>query len=135
MRHALHDAVGVTSEETQMQCTKGWIAAAAVALISSALPVAAQTTVTMEAEAMSLSSYAVENGNRIMLTTGSLSGTASKNFTGASGTYNMQIYVVGEPDGQPTLEVYKGATLLKTYTYPLGNATLSFTIAKVAVNL
>src|ERR1044071_8698203 len=134
MRHALHDAVGVTSEETQMQCTKGWIAAAAVALVSSALPVAAQTTVTMEAEAMTLSSFVVENGNRIVLTSGALSGTASKNFSGATGTYDMQVYVVGEPDGQPTVEVYKGATLLKTYTYPLGDAAISFTIPKVALN-
>src|SRR4051812_4712353 len=118
----------------QMQCNKGWIAAAAVALVSSALPVAAQTTVTMEAEAMSLSSFVVENGNRIMLTSGSPSGAASKDFSGASGTYNMQVYVVGEPDGQPTLEVYKGATLLRTYTYPLGDAAISFTIANVALN-
>src|SRR4051794_37215582 len=118
----------------QMQCNKGWIAAAAVALVSSALPVAAQTTVTMEAEAMSLSSFVVENGNRIMLTSGTASGTASKDFSGASGTYNMQVYVVGEPDGQPTLEVYKGATLLRTYTYPLGDAAISFTIANVALN-
>src|SRR4051794_16144199 len=118
----------------QMQCNKGWIAAAAVALVSSALPVAAQTTVTMEAEAMSLSSFVVENGNRIMLTSGTASGTASKSFSGASGIYNMQVYVVGEPDGQPTLEVYKGATLLRTYTYPLGDAAISFTIANVALN-
>jgi hypothetical protein len=118
-----------------MQCTKGWIAAAAVALVSSALPVAAQTTVTMEAEAMTLSSYAVENGNRIMLTSGALSGTASKTFSGASGTYNMQVYVAEESDGQPTLEVYKGATLLRTYTYPLGSAATSFTIAKRCAEL
>jgi hypothetical protein len=117
-----------------MQCTKGWIAAAAVALVSSALPVAAKTTVTMEAEAMTLSSYAVENGNRIVLTSGALSGTASKTFSGASGTYNIQVYVVEESDGQPTLEVYKGSTLLKTYTYPLGTVGTSFTIANVALN-
>jgi hypothetical protein len=117
-----------------MQCTKAWIAAAAVALVSTALPVAAQTTVTMEAEAMSLSSYVVENGNRIMLASGSTSGTASKNFSGASGIYNMQVYVFEEPDGQPTLEVYKGATLLKTYTYPLGGDAISFTIANVALS-
>jgi hypothetical protein len=117
-----------------MQGNKVWIAAAAVALLSSALPAAAQTTVTMEAEAMTLSSYTVENGNRIVLTSGAASGTASKSFSGASGTYSMQVYVVGEPDGQPTLEVYKGATLLKSYTYPLGNATLSFTIPNVALS-
>ena len=117
-----------------MQCTKGWIAAATVALATSALPAAAQTTVTMEAEAMTLSSYAVENGNRIVLTSGSPSGTASKTFSGASGIYNMQVYVVEESDGQPTLEVYKGATLLRTYTYPLGTAGTSFTIANVALN-
>ena len=117
-----------------MQCTKGWIAAATVALATSALPAAAQTTVTMEAEAMTLSSYAVENGNRIVLTSGSPSGTASKTFSGASGIYNMQVYVVEESDGQPTVEVYKGATLLKTYTYPLGSVGTSFTLANVALN-
>src|SRR3954463_6086110 len=105
MRRGLHD-LSFSRRETQMQCNKAWIAAAAVELVSSALPVAAQTTVTMEAEAMSLSSFVVENGNRIMLTSGTARGTASQSFSGASGIYNMQVYVVGEPDGQPTLEVY-----------------------------
>src|SRR6185503_12458094 len=76
--------------------------------------------VTIEAESMSLSSYAVENARWIKLT--SSVGTASKSFSGASGTYNMQVYVVTETDGQSTLEVYKGSTLLRKYTYPLGNA-------------
>jgi len=81
---------------------------------------------------MSLSSYAVENARWIKLT--SSVGTASKSFSGASGTYNMQVYVVTETDGQSTLEVYKGSTLLRKYTYPLGNAITSFTIGNVALS-
>jgi hypothetical protein len=116
-----------------MKFDRAWIAAAAIPLCS-ALPVAAQTTVTMEAESMALSSYAVENGNRIMLTSTRTSGTASKTFSGPSGTYNVQVSVVSETDGQPTVEVYKGATRLQTYKFPLGNQTNSFTISNVALN-
>ena len=39
-----------------------------------------------------------------------------------------------ETDGQSTLEVYKGATQLQKYTYPLSSAATSFTINNVALN-
>jgi hypothetical protein len=81
---------------------------------------------------MALASYAVENGNRIKLT--AASGTATKGFSGASGTYDMQVYVQPESDGQSTLAVYKGATLLQKYTYPLSDTATSFTIKNVAVS-
>src|SRR6185503_11625796 len=60
--------------------------------------------VTIEAESMSLSSYAVENARWIKLTSSTAAGTASKAFSGTKGTYNMQVYVVTETDGQSTLE-------------------------------
>jgi hypothetical protein len=93
---------------------------------------ASVSPITMEAEGMALSAYAVENGKRIMLTASS--GTATKNFNGAKGTYKVQVYVHAEDDGQSTLEVYKGATLLRKYTYPLSKTTASFTIDNVALN-
>ncbi len=115
-----------------MKLDRAWIAAAAISLYG-ALPASAQTSVTMEAESMALSSYAVE-GSRIKLTSSRGSGTASKTFSGASGTYNMQVRVVSETDGQPTVEVYKGATRLQTYKFPLGNEFNSFTISNVALS-
>jgi len=100
---------------------------------------AALAQITVEAEkSMSLSSgYAVDSndGTVIKIASGS-TGTASHNFSGASGTYNMQVYVMLENDGQPTLEVYKGSSLLKKYTYPLGtNGNIaSFSIDKVVLS-
>ncbi len=102
------------------------------ALAGTAFSAAAATTI--EAESMALSSYKVENGNRIMLTSGTTSGTASKSFSGASGTYDIQVYVVGESDGRSTLAVYKGTTQLYKYTYPLSSTATSFTIPGVALS-
>jgi hypothetical protein len=114
-----------------MKFAKTPIALAAFA-VSSALPAAAQaSSLTIEAESMALSSYAVENGTRIRLT--AKSGTATKKFTGASGTYKMEVYVYAEDDGQSTVEVYKGATILRKYTYPQSQTYTSFTIDKVAL--
>jgi hypothetical protein len=115
-----------------MQVEKTPIALAAIALCT-ALPAAAQT-MTMEAESMSLSSYVVENGTRIKVSSSTAVGTATKSFPNASGIYNIQVAVVAEPDGQSTLEVYKGSTLLRKYTYPLTDAAASFTISNVAIN-
>jgi hypothetical protein len=115
-----------------MQFPKTPFALAAIAL-ASASPLCAQTSlVTIQAESMALSSYAVENGNRIKLT--AAKGTATKSFSGASGTYDVQVYVQPESDGQSILEVYKGATLLQKYTYPLSDTATSFTIKNVPVS-
>ena len=115
-----------------MQFRKTPFALAAIAL-ASASPLCAQTSsVTIQAESMALSSYAVENGNRIKLT--AAKGTATKSFSGASGTYDVQVYVQPESDGQSTLELYKGATLLQKYTYPLSDTATSFTIKNVPVS-
>jgi hypothetical protein len=102
----------------------------AVSVLASSTGTSAPLTI--EAESMALASYAVENGNRIKLT--AASGTATKGFSGASGTYDMQVYVQPESDGQSTLAVYKGATLLQKYTYPLSDTATSFTIKNVAVS-
>jgi len=115
-----------------MKFNKTPIALAAIALCS-AMPLGAQTTsVTMQAEGMTRSSYVVE-GSLIKLASNSAPGTASQNFSGPSGTYNIQVYVLSEPDGQPTLEVYKANTLLRKHTYPLGNGITSFTLSNVAL--
>ncbi len=81
------------------------VALAAAALCASA-PLGSQTaSITMEAETMTRSSYALE-GSLIKLTASS--GSATKTFNGASGTYNIQVRVLLENDGQSTLELYKG---------------------------
>jgi uncharacterized protein involved in high-affinity Fe2+ transport len=114
-----------------MKFRKTPFALAALALCSPLLPLSAQTTsMTIEAESMALSSYAIE-GSRIKLT--SSNGTATKTFSGASGTYNMQVHVVLENDGRPTLEVHKGNTRLHTYTYPLGTTTATFNVNNVVL--
>jgi len=115
-----------------MQVKRNSLALGAIVLCT-ALPAAAQS-VTIEAESMALSSYVVENGNRIRVSSSTAVGTATKSFPNASGIYNIQVSVVTEPDGQSTLEVYKGATLLRKYTYPLGNGAASFTVSNVTLN-
>jgi hypothetical protein len=112
------------------------IASCTLAVFSAlgSVSIAAAAATTIEAESMTLSSYKVENGNRIMLTSGTTSGTASKSFSGSSGTYDIQVYVVGETDGRSALAVYKGTTQLYRYTYPLSNTATSFTIPGVALS-
>src|SRR3954470_22714939 len=99
-------------------------------------PLGAQTTpITIEAESMQLSGYVIENASRIRLSL--TSGTATKVFSGPSGTYDIQVFVVPETDGQSTLAVYKGTaatTPLQTYTYPLSSTPTSFTVRNVALN-
>lgn len=109
--------------------------AAAVIALCGALPVGAQAaSVTIEAESMSLSSYVVENGTRIKVASNATSGTATKSFSGTTGTYDIQVQVATESDGQPTLDVYKGSTLLKSFTYPLANGTsTTFTVPGVSI--
>ena len=114
-----------------MQFRKTSFALAAAALFASA-PLGSQTaSITMEAETMTRSSYTIE-GSLIKLTASS--GSATKTFTGASGTYNIQVRVLLENDGQSSLELYKGSTRLYTYKYPLGTSTASFTVNNVALS-
>jgi carbohydrate binding protein with CBM6 domain/Big-like domain-containing protein len=116
-----------------MRFQKTPFAIAALAL-SGAVPLAAQTTTaTIEAESMTRDANYLVETNRIRLKSPTVVGTASKSFTGSTGTYNMQVYVVPESDGQSTLEVYKGTTLLQKYTYPLTDAATSFTVKNVAL--
>jgi hypothetical protein len=114
-----------------MRFNTSLIALAALALCS-ALPAAAQTSMTIEAEGMTRSNYALE-GSLIRVASMSSPGTATQTFSGAAGTYNLQVYVQLENDGQSTLEVYKGSTLLRKYTYPLGTSLTSFTVSNVAL--
>jgi hypothetical protein len=118
-----------------------FLKATLAAALFGAVPLAAQSApVTIEAESMSLSSYVVESGTfygtLIRTANGASSGTATKGFPGATGTYDIEVQVVAENDGRPTLDVYKGAALLKTFTYPLASSPssrASFTIPGVAV--
>jgi pectate lyase len=114
-----------------MKIHKTPIALAALAACA-ALPAAGQSAITMEAEAMTLSSYEVED-KLIKLAIGSSSGTASQSFPGASGHYDIEVHVLAESDGQSTLEVFTGNTLLRRYTYPLSDGLTSFTIGNVAL--
>jgi Carbohydrate binding module (family 6) len=115
-----------------MKYRKTPIALGVVALCAS-LPLGSQTaSITMEAESMSLSTYTAES-TRIRVPSGTSTGTATKAFNGASGTYNIQVFVVPEDDGRPTLELHKGATKLQTYTYPQQSAAASFTVNNVAL--
>ncbi len=105
--------------------------ALAAAALCASPPLGSQTaSITMEAESMTRSSYALE-GSLIKLTASS--GSATQSFNGASGTYNIQVRVLLENDGQSSLELYKGSTRLYTYRYPLGNAIASFTVNNVAL--
>jgi hypothetical protein len=108
-----------------------WMATTAAALYG-ALPAAAQTIHTLEAEAMTLSSYAVESGNRIKLTAASGS-AASKPFAGSAGTYKLQLMAIPEADGQPQVDVYRNAEKLGTFTYPKTYTATTFTLASVAL--
>ena len=108
----------------------------AMIVLCGAIPRGAQAAaITIEAESMTLSGYVIENASRIRLSLAT--GTATKAFSGPSGTYDMQVFVIPETDGRSTLAVYKGTTAttpLLTYTYPLGSTPTSFTIKNVALN-
>ena len=111
------------------QFRKTPIAAAAAIAALGAFALDAQTaSTTIEAESMTLSSYVKENW-RIATSTSRSTGTATKKFSGASGTYDIDVFVVPEPDGQPTVEVYKGSTMLRAFKYPLGNSPTSFSVS------
>jgi pectate lyase len=88
---------------------------------------------TMQATTMSLATYAAE-GTLIRLPSASVTGTASKAFGGAKGTYDMQVHVQAENDGRPSLEVHRGTTRLSTYTYPLMSGATSFSVKGVALD-
>ena len=47
-------------------------------------------------------------------------GTATADFPGPSGTYDLDILAIAEGDGQSTLEVWLGSELIRRFTYPLG---------------
>jgi pectate lyase len=116
-----------------MMFRKTPIAVAALALFA-APPLGSQTaSVTIQAESMALATYATE-GTLIRLPSSTSTGTATKTFNGSAGTYNIQVQVVAENDGRPTLELHKGSTRLHTYTYPLSAERTSFTVENVALN-
>ena len=118
------------NEGSSMKLQKTSLALATLALVA-ALPAGAQTSsVTVQAENMTRSSYVVEGGTRIKLS--AATGSASTVF-GATGTYDIQVYVIGETDGQPTLDVYRDSTKLYSYLYPRVSGTTSFTIKGVAL--
>jgi hypothetical protein len=108
------------------------IAVSALAAISLG---AQSASFTIEAESMTLSGYAIENGNRIRVTATTGTGTATKGCACPAGNYDIQVFVQPETDGQPTLAVYKAtqSTPLQTFTYPLSNSATSFTIRNVAL--
>src|SRR5688500_591114 len=108
--------------------------ALAGAMLAFAGGASAQTIVTMEAESMTRTNYGAD-GTLLRIPEGSRTGTASSSFSGPAGRYNLQVQVELESDGQPTLEVYKGTTLLRKYTYPIAqNGTAaSFSINDVGI--
>lgn len=116
-----------------MKVRKTAIAVAAIALFQ-AFPLNSQTaSTTIEAESMSLTTYALE-GTLIRLPSSTATGSAAKAFNGSAGVYNIQVHVVPESDGRPSLALYKGATQLHSYTYPLGGSPTSFTVSNVTLN-
>lgn len=103
---------------------------AALAIVA-ALPAGAQTSpITVQAESMKLTSYVVETG-RIKLS--AANGSASVPFSGATGTYDIQVFVIAESDGQSKLDLFKDATKLGSYTYPLANASATYTLKGVSL--
>jgi hypothetical protein len=97
---------------------------------------ASHAAITVEAESMSRANYSLD-GAYIKVTEGATSGTATKSFSGASGTYDIVVHVRAENDGRPTLDVYRNSSLLKTFTYPSTSSSqtsASFTLSGVALN-
>lgn len=78
--------------------------------------------VTIEAEAMSLTGYAVdpEHAGVIRISDGATEGSASTTFTDAAARYTLHVHVGAEVDGQPTLTIRIGDEEVATETYPLG---------------
>ncbi len=77
-------------------------------------------TIVIEAESMTLSGYEVEDGS-LIATMGT--GTATASFPGVSGRYRLAIAIVKENDGEPTLDVTIGGTLVKQIQYELGSSS------------
>ncbi|MAM89080.1 MAG: hypothetical protein CME36_17410 [unclassified Hahellaceae] len=90
----------------------------------------------IEAEAMKLSGYSVESGDRIKVSSGSAnaSGSASATFTGTSARYTVNVDAIAENDGQSTIELYVAGNRVgsKKLSLAARDETLSFT--DVAIN-
>jgi hypothetical protein len=94
-------------------------AVAALGLLSAIASTGTMAAITVEAETMTRSGGYTADGSLIKVSSGT-TGTVTHTFTGPAGVYNIQVMVELEADGKPNLKLYKGSTLLKDYTYPLG---------------
>src|SRR5688572_25906326 len=95
------------------------IAAALAVMISLAAP-DTWAALAFDAKSLEHSGYVVDRAY-IRIADGQRSGTASLAFDGPAGSYDVQVFVVPEADGQPTLEVRKNEQLLETFQYPAGD--------------
>jgi Glycosyl hydrolase catalytic core len=74
--------------------------------------------VSIEAENMTLTNYLVNanssasGGNLIKLSAGGVTGTATVNFPGSTGTYDIKVWYYDESDGACTLRIYAAGALL-----------------------
>ncbi|MDY6939024.1 MAG: GDSL-type esterase/lipase family protein, partial [Cyanobacteriota bacterium] len=86
-------------------------------------PPPSNNPIRIEAEDMMLSGYRLESktfasdGGLIRLINGSTSGTASLNFTGASGSYDVVVGYYDERDGNSEVSVSVGGNTLDTWTF------------------
>ncbi|GAA3978743.1 hypothetical protein [Allohahella marinimesophila] len=83
-----------------------------------------------EAEKLALNGYSIENGSRIKVSSSAANatGSAQMSFGQDSGTYDINVKVLGEDDGQSTVKLYVNGKYIGTKTFPRKNAfsTLSF---------
>ena len=79
--------------------------------------------VTIQAENMSLSGYSVDGADPDWIKVMQSQGTAISSFSGASDTYTVVVGAVAENDGQSTLELWIGGSLVGSFTYPLASAS------------
>ncbi len=79
------------------------------------------TTVVIQAESMTLTGYEVDAADATLIRLPDMvtSGTATATFDGASGNYQMSVFIIEEPDGQPTLTVRVAGADVATETYNL----------------
>ena len=81
-------------------------------------------TIVIECEDMNLADYFVQDDYiSVDYASGKTTGTATASFPGETGRYRMEVVIVKENDGQPTVEVYVGGAPVSTIDYPLGAAS------------
>lgn len=105
-----------------------------LALLDALAAPGAWAALVFDGKSLQHSDYVVDRAY-IRVANGHKTGTASLAFEGPAGAYDVQVFVVPESDGQPTLEVRKRGQQLGAFHYPLGdNRTVRlFTVRNVAL--